>query len=71
MAFKVTRNAAGNCINFIGSSNPAYWNACLSAEVDAGVAGTINVINDIRTATEGTTQYEFYQMPFDNEAYLF
>ena len=66
MAFKVTRNAAGNCINFIGSSNPAYWNACLSAEVDAGVPGTINVINDIRTATEGTTQYEFYQMPFDN-----
>lgn len=66
MAFKVTRNAAGNCINFIGSSNPAYWNACLSAEVDAGVGGTINVINDIRTATEGTTQYEFYQMPFDN-----
>jgi len=65
MSFRVTRNAAGNCINFIGSSNPAYWNACLSAEEDSEVAGTINVINDIRTVSSGSTQYEFYQVPYD------
>ena len=64
MAIKVSRNAAGNCINFIGSSNPAYWNACLSAEVDSGVANTINVINDLRTVETGITQYEFFQVPF-------
>lgn len=65
MAIKVTRNAAGNCVNFLGSSNPAYWNACLSAEADSQVSGTVNVINDIRTAVEGVTQYEFFQVPFD------
>ena len=65
MSFRVTRNAAGNCINFIGSSNPAYWNACLSAEEDSEVAGTINVVNDIRTVSSGATQYEFYQVPYD------
>ena len=66
MGIRIVRNSAGNCVNFIGSSNPAYWNACLSAEEDANVPGTVNVINDIRTLTEGTTQYEFYQLPFDN-----
>lgn len=65
MTIKVKRNAAGNCINFIGSSNPAYWNACISAEVDTDLTGTVNVINDIRTVAAGTTQYEFFQVPFE------
>ena len=64
MSMKIVRNAAGNCINFIGSSNPVYWNACLSAQVNPADTSTIDVINDIRTFSEGTTQYEFYQMPY-------
>ena len=35
MAIKIKRNDAGNCIEFQGSSNPVYWNACLSGEVDS------------------------------------
>ena len=66
MSIRIVRNSAGNCVNFVGSSNPVYWNACLSAEEDPGLPGTVNVINDVRTLTEGTTQYEFYQLPFEN-----
>lgn len=64
MSMRIVRNAAGNCINFVGSSNPVYWNACLSAQVNSTDTSTIDVINDIRTLSEGTTQYEFYQMPY-------
>ena len=64
MAIKIKRNEAGNCINFEGSSNPTYWNACLSAVVDTVVADSVNVINDIITAELGDTEYEFYQIPF-------
>lgn len=68
MAIRVIRNDAGNCVNFLGSSNPVYWNACLSAEVDATYSDRINVINDIRTVTEGVDVYEFYQVPYTDFA---
>ena len=64
MAFKVKRNEAGNCITFEGSSNPVYWNACLHGEVDSSNTNTVNVINDIRTAQTGITQYEFFRIPY-------
>ena len=64
MAIKIVRNDQGNCINFYGSSNPTYWNACLSGEVDSSDNTLVNIKNDIKTAEAGTTQYEFYQIPF-------
>ena len=64
MAIKIVRNEQGNCINFYGSSNPTYWNACLSAEVDTVDNNTINIINDIITSQTGVTQYEFFRVPF-------
>ena len=64
MAIRVSRNAAGNCINFIGSSQPSYWNACLSAQVNADDNTRIDVINDIQTASLGENSYEFYAIPF-------
>ena len=64
MSIRIVRNEQGNCINFYGSSNPTYWNACLSAEVDDTVTDTINVINDIITSQTGVTKYEFFQIPF-------
>ena len=64
MAIKIVRNEQGNCINFYGSSNPTYWNACLSAEVDNVDTNTINIINDIITSQTGVTQYEFFRVPF-------
>jgi hypothetical protein len=64
MSIRIVRNEQGNCINFYGSSNPTYWNACLSAQVDDTVTDTINVINDIITSQTGVTKYEFYQIPF-------
>ena len=63
MTISVRRNAAGNCVNFIGSSQPVYWNACLSAEEDPGVPNTVNIINNIRS-TPGDTYFEKYQIPY-------
>jgi hypothetical protein len=61
---RIVRNEAGNCVNFYGSSNPTYWNACLSAQVDSSDPTVINVVNDIITSQTGVTQYEFYNIPF-------
>ena len=66
MSIKIKRNEAGNCITFEGSSNPVYWNSCLSGEVDNTDNTLINVVNDIITAQSGTTQYEFFRIPFTN-----
>ena len=60
MAIRITRNEAGNCITFVGSSNPVYWNACLSAQINEGNSNLVDIINDIRSANEATIQYEFY-----------
>ena len=64
MAIRIERNQEGNCINFHGSSNPTYFNACLSGEVDSSDNTAVNVINDIITAQSGTKQYEFFRIPF-------
>ena len=64
MAIRVERNEQGNCVNFHGSSNPTYWNACLTASVDETLTDTINVVNDIITAQTGITEYEFFQIPY-------
>ena len=53
MAIRIVRNEQGNCINFYGSSNPTYWNACLSGEVDSTDANSVNIINDIITSLIG------------------
>ena len=65
MTIRISRNTAGNCLNFIGSSLPAYYNACLSGVVDADT-GTINVVNDIQTQNNanGEVRYEFYNIPY-------
>ena len=63
MTISVRRNAAGNCVTFLGSSQPVYWNACLSCEEDATIPGTINLINNIRSSP-GETYYEKYRIPY-------
>ena len=64
MAIRIVRNEQGNCINFYGSSNPTYWNSCLSGEVDSTDTNAVNVINDIITSETGITQYEFFRVPY-------
>ena len=64
MAIKVTRNDAGNCITFVGSTNPVYWNSCLEGEINENNSNNVNVINKIRTVEEGTTIYEFFNLPY-------
>jgi len=66
MAIQIIRNEAGNCVTFQGSSNPVYWNACLSGEVDSENNTLINIKNDIRTISESETVYEFFKIPFTN-----
>ncbi|MDG1949444.1 MAG: hypothetical protein P8J32_01315, partial [bacterium] len=61
---RIVRNDAGNCINFFGSSNPTYWNACLSGQVDRDDEDSVNVINDIITSQTGEVQYEFFRIPY-------
>jgi len=53
---KVERNEAANCINFDGSSVPAYFNACLSASF---TGDNVNVKNDIRSLQLGEDFFEF------------
>ena len=65
---KVSRNDAGNCINFVGTTNPAYWNACLSAEINDDNSNNINIINDIRTIDAGEPVYEFFDVPYTDFA---
>jgi len=64
MSIKIKRNEAGNCITFEGSSNPVYWNSCLSGEIDSSDNTLVNIINDIRTAENGTPFYEFFRIPY-------
>ena len=64
MSIKIVRNNEGNCINFYGSSNPTYWNACLSGEVDPSDNTLVNIKNDIKTAEAGVTQYEFFRIEY-------
>jgi hypothetical protein len=64
MAIRIVRNEAGNCINFQGSSNPTYFNACLSGQVDAADNTKVHVINDVITGLTGVTSYEFYALPY-------
>ena len=64
MAIRIVRNNNGNCITFVGSSQPAYWNACLSAQVNDGDANRIDVINDVRTTDPDDPLYEFYAVPY-------
>ena len=59
---RIVRNKAGNCINFLGTTNPAYWNACLSAQINPDDPNAIDVINDIRSATAEGTIYEFFRV---------
>lgn len=64
MAIKIVRNEAGNCVTFQGSSNPVYWNSCLSGEVDSVDSNSVNIKNDIRTIAEDRTIYEFFRIPY-------
>ena len=63
---RVVRNNDGNAVTFRGTSNPVYWNACLSAEVDSNDPALVNVVNDIRTAETGVKEYEFFNIPFED-----
>ena len=65
MTIRVVRNDAGNCVNFYGTSNPTYWNACLVALPDPTYPNLISVKNEIRSVEEGEDVFEFYQLPFD------
>jgi len=66
MAIKIKRNEAGNCITFQGSSNPVYWNSCLSGEVDSQEPNSVNIINDVITSElpSGEKAYEFFRIPY-------
>ena len=64
MAIRIVRNNNGNCVTFVGSSQPAYWNACLSGEVNDEDNSRVNVINDVRTTDSDNPIYEFFAVPY-------
>jgi len=61
---RVVHNHAGNCINFYNSTQPVFWNGCLSAEVSAGTTDRINIENNIRDVGAGSSIYEFFRVPY-------
>ena len=63
MAIRVVRNNNGNCVTFVGSSQPAYWNACLSGQVNTEDSTRVDVVNDVRTTDDNNPVYEFYGVP--------
>jgi len=63
MAIRITRNDAGNCITFVGSTQPVYFNACLSGQVNTDDSNAINIVNDIETG-DGSDKYVFYAIPY-------
>ena len=60
MSIQIERNENGNCIVFKGSTQPVYWNNCLSA-VGIGT-DRISIKNDIRSAGAGKTYYEYFNV---------
>lgn len=64
MSIRIQRNENGNCINFVGSSQPAYWNACLEGEVNEADNTRVNVLNTVRTTDADSPVYEFFAVPF-------
>jgi hypothetical protein len=64
MTIRVSRNEEGNCVTFVGASNPAYWNSCLSAVVNSDDPTRFNIVNDIRSSNSDDIQYEFYAVEF-------
>lgn len=60
MSIRVVRNSQANAVTFLGSNNPVYWNACLTAVVDSTDPLRINITNDFRQ----DTGYEFYKIPY-------
>ena len=64
MPIRIIRNEAGNCVTFRGTSVPAYFNACLSGEVDSQDNTLINVKNDIRSQDQEDDFYEFSRIPY-------
>ncbi len=67
MAIRISRNEEGNCITFIGSSNPAYWNSCLSAVLSTDT-DRFHIINDLRSANDPEIQYEFFNVLYTDFA---
>jgi len=64
MTIRISRNETGNCINFIGSTNPAYWNACLSAVINSDNSDLVDIVNDIRSENSSNIEYEFYAVDY-------
>ena len=64
MTIKVQANPNANAVNFIGSSNPTFWNAHLEGEVNSDDNTRINVINKI-SGTDDSPIYEFWAIPFE------
>jgi len=64
MAIRIQRNENGNCITFVGSSQPAYWNNCLEGEVNEDDSSRVNVVNTVRTTDSDNKVFEFFAVPF-------
>lgn len=60
----VTHNSAANCVVFAGTSNPVYFNACLTALIDEEDNTLINVRNNQKTLDASTPIWEFYRVPY-------
>jgi hypothetical protein len=64
MTIQIKRNNAGNCITFVGSSKPVYFNSCLSGRVNPDDSSRIDIINDINTTDVNNPAFEFFAVDY-------
>ncbi len=64
MAIRIIRNENGNCVTFQGSSQPAYWNACLTGLINEQDPNRIDVRNDVRTVDASEPVFEFFGVEY-------
>jgi plastocyanin len=65
MTIQIKRNNAGNCITFVGSSKPVYFNSCLSGRVNPDDNTRIDIINDINTTDVNNPVFEFFAVDYN------
>ena len=64
MTIRIRRNPSGNCVEFVGSSLPAYYNYLLRAQLNVENPNRVDILNDARSGEKGNTEFEFFALDF-------
>jgi hypothetical protein len=65
MSIKIVGSSNANAVFFEGATQPVYFNAVLTAQVNQDDNTRIDILNTVRTAAAGEPVYEFFGLPFN------